>query len=254
MSVQVDNPAVVQHSYQMMPGEMNLSYAGPIDHPVTQSHYESTHHQHHSTYVDETAPDEDSEFEDAQDALEAPSYYTQGETDEYSNIASRPDSELEDEYGHEPQVTQEQQQQHYVQSILDPPAEEIIKLADTIPHVDLTAELEKIKARLGVLVRPSVQVELIQLINENKTIQHEWSVSMEAYHKVYVVEAAAAAAEAAAKANAELKATLENDVRVLKYQIANLKRQLDAVASRRKRMVADAEDHRIIMRRNKTRD
>ncbi|KAG0022187.1 hypothetical protein BGZ80_000818 [Entomortierella chlamydospora] len=152
MSVQVDNPTMVQHSYQMMPGEMNLSYAGPTDHPVTQPHYESTHHQHHSTYVDETAADEDSEFEDAQDALEAPSYYTQGETDEYSNIASRPDSELEDEYEHERQVTQEQQQQHYVQSIPDPPAEEIIKLVDTIPHVDLAEELEKIKARLGVLV------------------------------------------------------------------------------------------------------
>ncbi|KAG0022186.1 hypothetical protein BGZ80_000817 [Entomortierella chlamydospora] len=102
--------------------------------------------------------------------------------------------------------------------------------------------------------RPSVQVELIQLISENKSIQHQWSVGMEAYHQVYVVEAAAAAAEATAKANAELKSTLENDVRVLKYQIANLKRQLDAVASRRKRMLADAEEHRIIMRRNKTRD
>ncbi|KAF9359850.1 hypothetical protein BGX26_011227 [Mortierella sp. AD094] len=297
MSIQVDNPTMVQHSYQMMPGETNLSYADPANHAVTQSHYESAHHQNHSTYVDETAPDEDSEFEDAQDALEALGHYTQGEFEEYSVMASRPDSELQEVYGHERQVTQEQQQQHYVQSIPDSPAEEIIRLVDTIPHVDLAGELEKIKARLAVLVgnsqldmdseiaallelekstetliisrktisekqrqfillhindgrRPSLQAELIQLINENKVVQHQWSVSMEVYHQDYVVAAAAAAAEAAAKANAELKATLENDVKILKSQIANLQRQLDAVASRRRQMLADAEEQHKIMRRN----
>ncbi|KAF9435663.1 hypothetical protein BGZ76_005776 [Entomortierella beljakovae] len=98
--------------------------------------------------------------------------------------------------------------------------------------------------------RPSLQTELLQLINDNKVVQSQWCVDMEAYHQEYVVAAAAAAAEAAAKANAEQRVTLESEIKILRDQVTNLRRQLEAVTSRRKQMLADAEEQQRIMRRN----
>ncbi|KAI8604180.1 hypothetical protein EDD21DRAFT_402236, partial [Dissophora ornata] len=84
--------------------------------------------------------------------------------------------------------------------------------------------------------RPNLQAELAQLSENRKLMAEQWSTDMDAYYREFVVAAAAAAVEAAAKANAELRAKLEHDIRILNGQIANLQRQMDAVAARRRRM------------------
>ncbi|KAF9550967.1 hypothetical protein EC957_010734 [Mortierella hygrophila] len=85
--------------------------------------------------------------------------------------------------------------------------------------------------------RPSLLNEVVQLTTECRAMEHQWRTGKETYHRDYVVVAAKAAAAAAAKANAELKAQTEKDIAVLKIQIANLQRQLDAVAARRSQML-----------------
>ncbi|KAF9340447.1 hypothetical protein BGZ91_001961 [Linnemannia elongata] len=85
--------------------------------------------------------------------------------------------------------------------------------------------------------RPNLQNEVVQLTTECRAMEHQWRIGKESYHRDYVVAAAKAAAAAAAKANAELKAQTEKDIEVLKAQIANLQRQLDAVAARRSQML-----------------
>ncbi|KAF9123165.1 hypothetical protein BGW39_009213 [Mortierella sp. 14UC] len=85
--------------------------------------------------------------------------------------------------------------------------------------------------------RPNLQAEVIQLTTECRSMEHQWRTGKEAYHRDYVVAAAKAAAAAAAKANAELKAKTEKEIDILKGQIANLQRQLDAVAARRAQML-----------------
>ncbi|KAF8928278.1 hypothetical protein BGZ58_009767 [Dissophora ornata] len=109
---------------------------------------------------------------------------------------------------------------------------------DTLHNVDLNGELEKIKQRLQILAGPNLQAELAQLSENRKLMAEQWSTDMDAYYREFVVAAAAAAVEAAAKANAELRAKLEHDIRILNGQIANLQRQMDAVAARRRRMQA----------------
>ncbi|KAG0374506.1 hypothetical protein BGX24_010313 [Mortierella sp. AD032] len=85
--------------------------------------------------------------------------------------------------------------------------------------------------------RPNLQVEVVQLTTECRSMEHLWRTGKEAYHRDFVVAAAKAAAAAAAKANAELKAKTEKEIGILKGQIANLQRQLDAVAARRSQML-----------------
>ncbi|KAG9067307.1 hypothetical protein KI688_012090 [Linnemannia hyalina] len=85
--------------------------------------------------------------------------------------------------------------------------------------------------------RPNLQNEVVQLTTECRAMEHQWRTGKETYHRDYVVVAAKAAAAAAAKANAELKAQTEKGIAVLKGQIANLQRQLDAVAARRSQML-----------------
>ncbi|KAG0281563.1 hypothetical protein BGZ95_002371 [Linnemannia exigua] len=85
--------------------------------------------------------------------------------------------------------------------------------------------------------RPNLQAEVLQLTTECRSMEHQWRTGKEAYHRDYVVAAAKAAAAAAAKANAELKAKTEKEIGILKGQIANLQRQLDAVAARRSQML-----------------
>ncbi|KAG0313133.1 hypothetical protein BGZ97_010505, partial [Linnemannia gamsii] len=85
--------------------------------------------------------------------------------------------------------------------------------------------------------RPNLQTEVVQLTTECRAMEQQWRSWKETYHRDYVVAAAKAAAAAAAKANAELKAQTEKDIAVLKGQIANLQRQLDAVAARRSQML-----------------
>ncbi|KAI7828582.1 hypothetical protein BC939DRAFT_443325 [Gamsiella multidivaricata] len=97
--------------------------------------------------------------------------------------------------------------------------------------------------------RPSLQAELGQLSDDTKSMEYQWSTFMAAYHRDFVVIAAAAAAKAKALADAELKAQLEHDIKILKDQITDLQRQMDAVAARRKQMLADAEEQSKIARR-----
>ncbi|KAF9929396.1 hypothetical protein FBU30_001600 [Linnemannia zychae] len=85
--------------------------------------------------------------------------------------------------------------------------------------------------------RPALQAEVVQLTTECRSMEYQWRTAKETYHRDFVVAAAKAAAEAAAKANAELKAKTENEITVLKTQIASLQRQLDAVAARRAQMM-----------------
>ncbi|KAF9107357.1 hypothetical protein BGX29_006565 [Mortierella sp. GBA35] len=85
--------------------------------------------------------------------------------------------------------------------------------------------------------RPNLQAEVALLTTESRSMEHQWRTGKEVYHQDYVVAAAAAAAAAAAKANAELRAQTEKDIVVLREQIANLQRQLDAVAARRANML-----------------
>ncbi|KAG0298247.1 hypothetical protein BGZ96_001213 [Linnemannia gamsii] len=85
--------------------------------------------------------------------------------------------------------------------------------------------------------RPNLQTEVLQLTTECRAMEQQWRSGKETYHRDYVVAAAKAAAAAAAKANAELKAQTEKDISILKGQIANLQRQLDAVTARRSQML-----------------
>ncbi|KAF9907994.1 hypothetical protein EC991_010342 [Linnemannia zychae] len=85
--------------------------------------------------------------------------------------------------------------------------------------------------------RPNLQAEVVQLTTECRSLEQQWRTGKETYHRDYVVAAAKAAAAAAAKANAELKAKTEKEIEVLKGQIANLQRQLDAVSARRAQML-----------------
>ncbi|KAG0043063.1 hypothetical protein BGZ83_011881 [Gryganskiella cystojenkinii] len=88
----------------------------------------------------------------------------------------------------------------------------------------------------------AMYAEVLQLTAESKQRQNQWSAIKEAYHRDFVIAQAQAALRAA---------SIEQDIRVLRTQIASLQKQLDAVSLRRKQMLTDAdEQHRMRRSRN----
>ncbi|KAG0369695.1 hypothetical protein BGZ54_009185 [Gamsiella multidivaricata] len=152
----------------------------------------------------------------------------------------------EDRYSDLQPIPEEEEEEG---AVAESPIDGLSKPMEFLLQVDLGNELEKIKEWLSVLSRPSLQAELGQLSDDTKSMEYQWSTFMAAYHRDFVVIAAAAAAKAKALADAELKAQLEHDIKILKDQITDLQRQMDAVAARRKQMLADAEEQSKIARR-----
>ncbi|KAF9572693.1 hypothetical protein EC968_009594 [Mortierella alpina] len=165
--------------------------------------------------------------------------------------------------------------QQDVPSTAEHTVEAFTKPADILPEVDLNGELQAIKTRLelGKLTetllvnrvvmseklrqhillhindsrRLNLQAEIMQVSTDSRPMEHQWITLKDIYHRDFVVAAAKAAAAAKAKAVAEQKAQTEQDIALLKGQIAVLQKQLDAIRARRKQMSVDAEEQRRLL-------
>ncbi|KAG0259430.1 hypothetical protein BG011_002642 [Mortierella polycephala] len=222
--------------------QLGASYASPEDHQPHGYEYstasEPITNDHQVPYTEEEH-EEERQQETEQDSL--PTSDTSSET--FTRLVEIvPQQDLVDDLHGEPGFENERA----VLSALERLTDQLITSRKAL------SEKQRQLIVLHINDSRRIQAEVQQLLETCRNMEQQWITDREAYYRDYVLAAAAAAADRAAKARAELKAKTEQEIRLLQDQIANLQRQLDAVAARRKQMYADAQEQDRIMRRVQT--